>query len=363
MSDLYMSESTEINDKRQQKDFRGITFSGFNKAQVKKELLNNLTHCKIEPSIYWSAEFICAGHFNDIWEIILYFYSNHVHNPKLATFIDLRFQTFKDIVKNGYIDNEIRMRNNSKIRKLFCEIICILCYSKRKHCFQDIKIKPEQFDLTQMEHMFKAPNVSFGKEIYLEDDPKELFIAVNELAYNLSNDGGKNAMNACYWIEWIIQFESACNSRKEYLKCQAREKMPVMTAYQKEVIWIVWSALLKEAGNRHQLIKKIVDSLLNLFTLKYTSTCSRKRKYILFFVVQLLVENVSLNDEIIRTNDKEQLAIIIGKIDNIYGQIKENEHSPNTDYLFLNKKSDNLDKTIKKIETMNSFGATFIPRI
>ena len=81
-------------------------------------------------------------------------------------------------------------------------------------------------------------------------------------------------MNACYWIEWIIQFESACNSRKEYLKCQAREKMPVMTAYQKEVIWIVWSALLKEAGNRHQLIKKIVDSLLNLFTLKYKEKSS-----------------------------------------------------------------------------------------
>jgi len=357
-------ENSEINDVRLQKDFRNMTFSGFNKSQVKKELLNNLVNSKIEPSIYWTAEFICAGHFNDLWEIILYFYSYHIHigNPKLSIYIDLRFQQFKEMVKSGYVNNEIRMRNHSKIRKLFSEIICILCYSKRKHSFEDIKIKSNQFDLSQLIDTFKAPDISFACEIMLQEDPKEIFIAVNELAFHLSNKG-KNSLNACYWIEWLLNYELACKNSKQVLDCARREKMPIDGKFQKEVVWIIWSIFLREAENRHKLIVKIIHSLLNLFTLKYMgANTSRKRKYILYFVVELLVENVSLEEEIIKERDKEQLASILGKIDVIYMQIKENEHSPNTDYLFLNKKTDNLDKTIKRIEAMNAFGETFIPR-
>jgi len=355
---------TEINDIRTSRDFKGVSFSKFKKADVKKELLNSLINSKIEPCCYWSAELICAGHYGDLWEIIIYFYTKNVHlgNYKIAAYLELRIKHFKEVVNNGYLDNELRMRNSDKIRRLFCEIMCVLCDAKCKHSFDVVKIKKDDFDMTQLRDKFKAPSNKYAEDIFLDEDPKELLPAVNEIAYNISEEG-KNIMNACYWIEWIMEFETICKGKREKLFCERRNFSQVETKCQKDVVWILWDLFLQEATKRSKIIKKTMDALLTLFTLRYHTGCSKKRRNILYFAVSLLCENIANTEEIIRDCQKEMMTNIIKKIDLVYKQIKKNEESPGTEYLFKDMKSSNLEKTIEKLEKMNSFGESFIPRI
>lgn len=355
----------EINDIRPAKDFRGISFSKFKKSDVRKELLNSIMKLKIEPACYWSAELICAGHFYDLWEALLHFFFKHVHlgNPKIALYLDMRIKNFKELINGGFNESEIRLRNSDKIRKLFGEVICILCDAKRMHSLDNMKIKKTEFDMTQMLDQFKAPGVHYAEDVFCKGDPKEVFVALNELAYNLS-DERKNNLTACYWIEWILEFETICKQQKQKITCERRSFAPVDSKSQMDIVWLIWDLFLKKADEQSgQIYKKIVNASLNLFSLKYSSGCGKKRKYILYFVVSLFCEKINFDEEIMRESQKPFIANVLKNIDFVYKQIKKNEESPGTEYLFRDLSANNLEKTIEKLDALNSFGESFIPRI
>jgi hypothetical protein len=52
--------------------------------------------------------------------------------------------------------------------------------------------------------------------------------------------------------------------------------------------------------------------------------------------------------------NKNELDLIIQKIGIVYKDVKKNEESLNTDYLFAGVERSNLDKTIERLEKMNS---------
>lgn len=351
---------TDINDKRSSAEFKGISFSKFQKSKVKNELINSLINGKVEPACYWTAELICAGHYGDLWEIIILFISRYIHlgNPKLPIYISMRFKNFKDILTNGYMGNELSMRNNIKIRQLFTEVISLLCKSRKKHSLEAIKIqKADEFNMTHMASRLKAPTIAYVNDIFKPDDPKELFIAMNEFAYHLSKES-KNSVSACYWLEWILEYETLCKQKKELCLAETRQFAPIQDKFRKDIIWLVWDIILHECkSKKNPLIEKIVNALLEMFSIKYTVGVKKRRKFIIYFAVCLLSEPVDLTIDII--GNKEELDVIIKKITGVYKDVKKNEESLKTDYLFtdVGKERTNLDKTIERLDKMNAIMA------
>lgn len=353
-----VSQNSIINDVRRGVDFKSYSFSKFKKTVVCDKLIENMQKKKIEPACYWGAELICAGHFSDLWEIILQYAGKYIHlgNPKIVKYLEMRYNAFRNILNQGLFVNEIDMRNNSSVRKLFAEIIIVLSLSNRKHSFEHIRInRTEEFEIETMKDRLIAPSTDYVENIFVNGDPTEIYIPLNEFLYNISLEK-HNMLNACYWIEWIIEFDILCRKRKEPIYCKRRKEAEnVHSKFQFDVIWLIWNAIVYQSTlNENKFIESLISSLVVLFSIKYTTASCKKHRYLIYFAIALLTEPVPMNIDLI--NDKQIIEIAVSKIDEIYLQIKENEESPNTEYLFskLENQAD-LEESIRKIELMNSF--------
>lgn len=344
-----MEQSVKIHDTREIPDFVSITFSGYKKTSVSKELTKSIINGHIEASSNWVGELICAGHYIVIWEIIISVVSRNIHcgNPKLPIYISLRMDEFKHFLSCGYGDDILTMRNNIEIRRMFSDIITILCESAKKYTVNsEIKIKPEHMDITKIKDKLNAPDL-YQTNCHNSNDPKDLFIFANEFAYSLKS---RDTMLTCYWIEWIIEYSIKGS------KIFPREWVDVHKSSKSDVIWLVWDIILEQVkSSTDKLAVKIIESLISMFCLKYTKGVIRRRKYIIYFAVRLITDVYDPNIPIIR--NKEMIDMVSSKLATIYKTIKKNENNPN-DYTV--EKDKIKSNTMKRIEIMNEMTSNIL---
>jgi len=269
-----------IEDIRTEDQFKVMTFSKYKRMDVKKEWMNTMNKGLLEACCNWTTELICSGLLLDLWELLFLFSFRNIHrgNPKLPMYLDMRYQGFKKIMEGT---TELAVRNNPEIRKLFLEMVCVLASSKRSHAYEIISIpKEEGIPKTRL----KAPTIEYNKA-FRPNDPKELFIPMNEFSYMLHE---KNAIGACFWIEWLLAF---FHKRK----CVLTDRQT------KDPIWLVWETILLYA--KDPMVEKVVRASLSLFSAAYSPSSKEKRRFMMYYAITLCCEPVSFDVEII-TNKK-----------------------------------------------------------
>ena len=346
-------ENAIIKDLRPYTEFRVKTLSNYKKTDVKNALIDCMLREKVEPACNWGAEFICSGHFGELWETILFFFSKYIHlgNPKIPIYLKRRYATFKGIINSGDFFNELDLRNNETIRQLFAEIICVLTTSKKKNSFEYVKIdREEEFDMTKNTERFKAPSLEYADRVMKPEDPRELSVAINEFLYNLSIN---NNQNSCYWVDWIIEFDIICRNRKEPSYCEKRDDLLVENKFKRDIVWLIWDSILHQSEPLCVFIKESIQALFELFCIKYTNASGKKRRYMIYFAISLLTESFDATTELIEK--KEMIDVVRLKINEIYKQIKKNEiTSGEYASIEMSDKEKNFNDSLEKLNLINS---------
>lgn len=358
----FLDDDNDIYDIRELEHFKTSSFSGYKKTAVKQQLVECLKHAKVEEACYWSAELVASGHFIDLWEVAFLFLGKYIHlgNPVVSVYIKKKYALFRSVANDPvYRHQPLTLRNNITIRHLFAELFSTLSLSDKKHAYEEIKVADVQDIGVVMKHLL-ADNPEYITGVLREKDPKEWTVPLNEFAYHISPQS-KNMSKACFWLEWMCSYDAICRNRKEPLLCQKRgEYVEIETKNRGDFIWLIWETLVQYAENRGALETALINTLFEFFRVRYSYSCIKKRKPLLYFAISILTEPAPLKREILNESQKEIVAVAATNVHTvIYRDLKKNavvSLSPQDlaeQNLAKSEKNQRYQESIQKLNLLN----------
>ena len=354
-----------IEDYRDLSEFKGCSFNNIKNTEIKKELIKCLIENNIDQSLYWCVEIITSCNFILLWEIFFYMLTNiiNVSNVKFILFLDKKYKIFKEIINNCKNEEHVlNLRNNITIRNLFCDVIILICKSDKDYILDYKRINIKNFSFETMNNHLKAPNIKFVNDYFKDNDPKELYIILNEFLYNLSEN---NNLECCKWIYIYINYYSLCKKNKNILLCEDRDNIDLDSEYNKTLkqhpIWIIWSILFDKSKN-DIVLNKYIKILYNFFKIQISISKIKSRLSLLFLSISLYVKRNSndiFNKSIIK--DKKDFLklseIARSSLDSIYKKVNGiyKNNPDNKNRIINNDKKNKISISFDKIKSLDNF--------
>lgn len=276
------------------KSFVRLSFSNHKKSKVLEELITCLYYKKRDDALHWTAEMMCSSYIYDLWKIYIVFYCKyiHVHNIKIAIYLMKKLDEFKMLHKTM---NENDLKNNDDMRNIFFTLTIIFCETKNENTLSSI---PFVFSLENMYDNLKANHVEYVKPFFKEGDPKEFYIPLNEFVYHI--DKTKDQTSIFYWVDWLIEYDIYLTKKKKPLFIQYRNLVDFKDEKKnKNIVWILWDIIIHYSKSQHDLVKKTIIALFELFQIKYKVTNNKIFKCLMYVSIHLLVSSVNTNIKLI----------------------------------------------------------------
>jgi hypothetical protein len=281
-----------INDFRKSADFKKITFSGYQKSDVLSALQKSILDNKVEEACHWAGEMLVSGHLMECWDRLILINSKNINvaNPNLPFYLWSRFVQEIQIIQDEKYHGEksLTLRNNQECRNHLTDIVTIMSLSPKNKIKNSPKVTNEDFRLDYFEGKLEAKNINLLEKIIKHNDPSEINIVVNELAFQLTSRTG-NLDKALYWLNWILEWEKLNIKKSDGFNCAIRVRKYIKPQYHHDIIWLIWDVIFQEATIRgNDALNKQLIGLFKLFKYNFTSPGKRKKTPLIVHAIDLL---------------------------------------------------------------------------
>ena len=276
-----MDEVFLIEDNRHLEDFRDKSFAGFKKTDVFKTLFKSIEEGKVENACHWTTECMISGYCIEALDKLIVHASKmvHINNPKLPSYLWRKYHYFYKTIDNINLKKDkhlcIHFRNNQVLRNLFFDIVSVITLSpksKRYDKYPKINDKTD-FQFENIKRRLHAQTNFCPDTLFKFTDPEEVRVVINEIMFHFKNINS-GYENCCYWISWIFQWEKKNRKMKQKFEIDERKINGVRKSMWKDVVWLLWSAILVESSDRNELVQQQINSLFKLF--KYDVSSSKR---------------------------------------------------------------------------------------
>jgi len=333
-----ISDVIRINDSRMLKDFKDQVFGGYKLSAASTALDKALLEDKVEPALHWGLQLLLSGTIQPLWNKLITFASKviNIYNPTLPEFIYNKTQAWLKITENPRYskDNILTLRNHPTVRLLLAEIITIIALSRKRKLNTLPRIKKEEFIIDNFKSKLEAKDNLLADGIFQDEDPAEIRIAANEMAYQLYHG---NLVKTFYWLNWILEWEKINTKKYGKYECASRITPDVDSKFYKDIVWLVWAVINRMRGLKLAItggfLNSQIEYLWKMYCFRFTASARARKLPLIIWSILYMIENVDMNIPLV---DKPSILFqsLLG-MDKIIATLKSQEvhHVVNNDLL------------------------------